>query len=732
MRFLLLFFLFLLISNSSLFASEADSLLKVVANSKNDRDKMTAYNSLFLIYEFSDTLKAKQYVNQALELAYKINDNEGKGLAYTQLGFYNEDLGNYNKAIEFYKKSHYSYSELKKSKQPDLSLKGEMGMANCYINTGNALRFIADYALALENYLKALKIYESLRTRNPNNKDVLSRIASCNYNMGAIHFYQDHLDLALEYYDKALHFYEETNDKSGIGICYVNMGALLFTIHKDTLALEYEQKALEILTELGDKNNVSNCYVNIGNIYDKWGNYELAIENGHKALMLSEEIGDKSGISAVLGNLSASYLKLKNYNKAIEYALRSLEIAKETGELQWQKTAYSNLSSAYELLNDFKTSLDYYKLSVSVNDSIYNDEKHSQLSKMEAIYQNEKKQKEIEILERNKILQNKEIEKQTFIRNTFIIGFLLVLFSALIIFRNYNQKKRMNRILLIKNKEIEQQKEELLSQSDLLIKVNTLLENKNVLITDSIQYAKRIQEAILPSEELIKQHFPESFIFFKPKDIVSGDFYWFTETSDYLFLAVVDCTGHGVPGAFMSMIGNTLLNEIVIQKRIYNSDKIISKLDEGVTYALIQQGSIQDSQDDGMEISLCRIDKNNKELEIICTNQSVILIVENEFVDVESNIHSIGGRLNKDKQFKKKKISYKANTILYLLSDGLQDQFGGPFGNKFLYKQITDLVTKNYNKTMDIQKQIFNNSLYEWAGSNEQVDDITVIGLKIT
>ena len=728
--------LFISIIPLALFADKEkiDSLIKIIRTSKNDTTKINAYNSLFISYEFNDTTKAKQYAFAALELAYKINHIEGKAIAYTHLGFYYEDQGNFNKAIQYYKKSHYEYSELKKSKTSSISLTGEMGIANCYINTGNALRFLADYPLSLDNYQKALKIYENI-LNSGKTKDTLSlsdKIASCNYNIGNIHFYQDDLDVALRYYKKSLQFYEETNDKSGIGLCYVNMGALMFRLEKDTLSLEYEQKALKILLELGDKNNVTNCYVNIGNIYDKWGNYNLAIENEKKALKLSKELGDKSGVSAVLGNLSVCYLKLKKYNEAIDYAQKSLEIAKETGELQWQKTAYTNLSSAYEELGNIRSSFNYYKLGISIEDSMFNKEKHAQLSEMEAIYQNDKKQKEIELLNKNKILQNKELEKQTFIRNSFVAGFAVVLLFSLIILRNYRQKRKINQLLMIKNNEIEQQKEELITQSEQLIDINSILENKNLLITDSIRYAKQIQDAILPSEELINQNCTESFILFKPKDIVSGDFYWYTATEDYIFVAVVDCTGHGIPGAFMSMIGNTLLNQIVIEKRTYNPEKILKKLDEGVSYSLLKQSNKQQSQDDGMEISLCRIDLKNKELQIACTNQLAFVIKDHDFSDIEINIHSIGGSLSKNKSFRTQKINYNNEAIFYLLTDGFQDQFGGPNNNKFLSKQIKELLLINHKKTLAEQKEILENSLTNWIGFNKQVDDITVLGIKIS
>ncbi|MBI5540369.1 MAG: tetratricopeptide repeat protein [Bacteroidia bacterium] len=733
------FLIFTIIINFSLNAQSTitDSLLKIVKTSKNNIEKTNALNSLFIHYEFDDTIKAKQYLISAFELANKINYVEGKAVSYTQFGFYYEDHGDFNKALHYYNLSLKEYTFLKESKVTSISLVGENGIAGCYINMGNAFIYLSNYPLALNNYQNALKIYEKIVLKQ-SGKIIKDKIASCNNNIGNIHFYQANYNLALNYYKKSLQINEETKNKNGVGQCYVNIGATLLQLHNDSLALEYENKALLIHNELGNKNDAANCYLNIGDIYLKWGKFNLAIDFFQKAYDISMEAGNKSMLSSVSGSLSTCYLKINKNKEAIEYAHKSLTIAKETGSLERQKAAYTNLSIAYEDIGKIKEALEYYKLERIFNDSTYNKEKLSQLSEMEAIYQNDKKEKEIELLNKNKILQDKEIEKQTLLRNSFIIGFILIfviaviiLVFALIILRYYRQKRKINQILTIKNIEIEQQKEELLTQSEMLIETNTLLENRNLLITDSIRYAKQIQDAILPSEEFIKQYFQESFIFFKPKDIVSGDFYWFTTTEDYIFIAVVDCTGHGVPGAFMSMIGNTLLNQIIIQKGTYNPEKILTKLDEGVSYSLLNQGNKQHAQDDGMEISLCRIDKKNKELQIACTNQLAIVIKDNEFIEIENNIHSIGGSLSKNKSYKTQKINYNTEALVYLFTDGFQDQFGGSYNNKYLSKQIKELIASNKNKTISEQKTIFETSLKEWMGNNVQVDDITIVGIKI-
>ncbi|MCK4661512.1 MAG: SpoIIE family protein phosphatase [Bacteroidales bacterium] len=281
--------------------------------------------------------------------------------------------------------------------------------------------------------------------------------------------------------------------------------------------------------------------------------------------------------------------------------------------------------------------------------------------------------------------------------------------------------------------EISQQKEELQSQSELLEESNTELERTNLFITDSISYAKLIQEAMLPSKNILKEYFPEYFIFYQPRYIVSGDFYWFSHQDNKTFIASVDCTGHGVPGAFMSMIGNTLLNEIVNEKKIFAPDKILEKLNTGVINSLNQEGENKQVQDDGMDISLCCIDKKNKTIEFACANQTIYMFQDKKMIIIEGDIYSIGGVLAKKHEIKFKKHTYelKKDTCFYLFSDGYQDQFGGKENKKFMRSRFEELLVNSQNYNMNQQYQIIKSTFDVWKGFNKQIDDILVIGIKI-
>ena len=286
----------------------------------------------------------------------------------------------------------------------------------------------------------------------------------------------------------------------------------------------------------------------------------------------------------------------------------------------------------------------------------------------------------------------------------------------------------------IAEEEIKQQNEEILAQRDRLSEVNETLQEINTKITDSIYYAKKIQHAILPSKKYFKELFPESFVFFKPRDIVSGDFFWIAEHGNMKFVAAGDCTGHGVPGALMSMIGNTLLNEIVNEKKIFKPGEILDHLNTGVLNALDQNDDNNDMQTDGMDVTICCIYKDSQEIEVACANHFSFLVSDSISKILHGDMYSIGDMFIKNKKFNftSHRAKFKKGDIIYLFSDGYQDQFGGDKNTKFLTGNFIDLLKNNSNKSMTEQQEIINTTFDEWMGYRKQIDDILVMGIKMT
>jgi len=271
-------------------------------------------------------------------------------------------------------------------------------------------------------------------------------------------------------------------------------------------------------------------------------------------------------------------------------------------------------------------------------------------------------------------------------------------------------------------------------------RTKTIEEQKNK-ITDSIYYARKIQESILPSQKTIKQYLPESFVFYRPKDIVSGDFYWFSSPTtdangnpnDTFFIATADCTGHGVPGAFMSMIGNTLLNEIVNSKRIFKPSDILQELNRGIIDALNQDADKEEIQSDGMDITVCCVDKKNGKVQIACANHIVFVVKNNAIEMIEGDVFSIGGlyTILQKPRFSNHEIHIDSETTIYMFSDGFQDQFGGTKGRKFMMTQFKDLLFTISTLPMSEQLKVLTETHEKWKGNFKQIDDLLVIGLKL-
>ncbi len=255
---------------------------------------------------------------------------------------------------------------------------------------------------------------------------------------------------------------------------------------------------------------------------------------------------------------------------------------------------------------------------------------------------------------------------------------------------------------------------------------NNLLESRNKYITDSINYAKRIQTAILPHESRLTSLFPESFIFFSPKDIVSGDFYWISEINDEIIIAVGDCTGHGVPGAFMSMIGNTLLNEIVNEKRITDPAEILNNLNQGIISELQKDKSGENI--DGMDIGLCAINRIGERLKYAGAYRNLIGFSNGDYLEIKGDKKSIGEK-KKSLLFSNKELSLKEDMILYLTTDGFVDQHGSD-NNKFGKRRLRELLRDIYNYDIKEQKRILINEFTNHKEEQIQRDDVTIVGFK--
>ncbi len=347
---------------------------------------------------------------------------------------------------------------------------------------------------------------------------------------------------------------------------------------------------------------------------------------------------------------------------------------------------------------------------MTIKDSIYSRESIKSLNDMQTKYETTKTKLELE---------KKELEannKQLIIYAAFG-GCVLLLGGVFFIFKGLKKQRRANIELEEKNSIIEEQKH--------------IVEEKNKDIGDSIRYAKRIQEAILPPDKMWYEHLPNSFVIYNPKDILSGDFYWLEKTEDYIFVAAADCTGHGVPGALMSIVNYNLLNKAVLEKNLVMPGEILDSVNYYLTHSLHQSYN-EASIKDGMDITLLSINKKTNEIYFAGANNPIYIISEGKLMEVKADKFPVGAFIEENVQnFKSQKLNVKIGDTIYLFTDGYADQFGGPKGKKFKYKQFSDLLLGNCDKPLSQQQLILQQQFTDWKGNLEQVDDVCVLGIKL-
>jgi serine phosphatase RsbU (regulator of sigma subunit) len=292
-------------------------------------------------------------------------------------------------------------------------------------------------------------------------------------------------------------------------------------------------------------------------------------------------------------------------------------------------------------------------------------------------------------------------------------------------------------IFILKQREKGQKKvqeyleKELDARTSVVLKQKGEIELQNIEITDSINYAKRIQTSILPEFNRVQETFSDAFLFFRPRDIVSGDFYWFDKIDEDRFMLVcADSTGHGVPGAFMSMIGSTLLQDIVTRQHIYKPSEILTRLDKQI-FSTLNQNIELGVSNDGMDVVICEINVKTRHIRFASAMRPVILVMDNEPYYIKGNRSSVGGESVIEKYFDDQEYYLNAGDTIYMFSDGLPDQFGGTDGKKMKIARLKKLIEDVSNLNMSGQKEVITKFYDEWKGNHDQVDDVLLIGIRL-
>ena len=656
----------------------------------NKKWKAKALNTQGTSYAIrNDYAKAIDYFNRCLKLYEEIEDKNGVAESLNNIGVAYHNQGDFAKAIDYYTRCLKLYEEIG----------NKIDIASSLGNIGGIYYYQGDFAKAIYYYSKSLKIREELVNKKG--------IASSLNNIGNIYALQSDYDNAIDYYTKSLEIEEEIGNKKGIANSLGNIGVVYKNQGDLTKAIDYFSKSLKIRGEIGDKRGIANSLGNIGVVYKVQGDYAKAIDYFNRCLKLYEKIEDKRGIAYSLGNIGLIYSGQGDYAKALEKSTKALSLGKEVGYIEIIKHASENLWKTNKKLGKHSQSLEMHELYIEMRDSMLSIENKEAIIQQEFKYKYEKEQALEEAKYQEQMALSAEREKrQQLIAYSAGGGLVMVLAFAFFIFNRLQVTRRQKTI-------IEHQKE--------------LVEEQKKDITDSIQYAENIQRALLPSTEQLSL-LPEHFVLFNPKDIVSGDFYWMQHHKDVVYLAACDCTGHGVPGAFMSMIGSSQLDEAVVEKGLTKPNEIFFEVRKGFIDALKQTGE-KGQQKDGMDAAMFSWDKKEK-LQIAAAFNPVLIIRKGEIQEIKPDRQPVGFYTGEQKAFTHYEHKLEKDDTLYIFSDGYPDQFGGEKGKKFKMANFKKLLLSIQDKNMNEQKPILETTMSDWKGDTEQVDDILVIGVR--
>ena len=583
----------------------------------------------------------------------------------------------------------------------------ERGLASAYNNLGAIYDEIGDKQKAVESFVKAFELKKKLN----DTKSLATTLA----NIGVVYKRDKDFKNAFRYYRLALIYNGESSNPSLFNNINYNIGNLFRVTGKNDSALHYYNKVEQNCINRRD----TGLYVKL----IKQKVYALINSNQKdEALIILKNIAFNYSNYLIKNKIyfhnllfAFAYIEKDNIDSARTYLEKINISAKDSSDKEFMLEIYElkskyfdKLCADYPTIQNLKNANQFKKLQIKLKDEMNNQQSSKALSN--SLLQSEINNMEIELSE---IKHKDDLEKvksgqQRLLLIVSVIGLIIISILSFSIFKKYNVQRKL---------------------SEELGKTNKIIETKNEEILSSIQYAKRIQYTLLAHEEFLNQQLPEYFIYFNPKDIVSGDFYWATKKENKFYLAVCDSTGHGVPGAFMSLLNIGFLSEAINEKGIEQPNKVFDYVRMKLTNSISKEG-----QKDGFDGILICIDQTSKQITYAAANNNPILIKNNELIELEADRMPVGIG-ERQEGFKLYTIDFKHEDTLYIYTDGYADQFGGPDsykrGKKFKYKQLNELILANSTKSLNVQHQLLKESFELWKGDLEQVDDVCVIGVKL-
>lgn len=591
----------------------------------------------------------------------------------------------------------------------------KVGVGTSYINIGTAYYSLGNVPMALEFYYKGLKVQEEL-----NNQLLIAYVLN---NLGIIYDEQGDYEKALELYTKSGKMEMKYGTKEGVVIYYNNIGSVYVSKGNLNKALECHQKGLKLAEEINDQHGISLSLNNIGFVYSKKGDLNKAFDYYQKCLTIREQLDDKSGLINPTNNSAEILLMQNKTDLALAYANKAYAIAKEIKSVEKIGSSAAILNKIYKMQNKFKEAYEMYELEIKMRDSILNEENRKANIQQQFKYEYEKKSaadsvsnakerqlKDAEIAKGEAELKVKENQQIALFG-----GLILLVVFALLMYNRFRITRKQKYIIELQKNEVHKQKE--------------LVEEKHKEITDSINYAERIQRSFLASKSVLDFHLKDYFVFFKPKDVVSGDFYWATELKNGNFaFSVADSTGHGVPGAIMSILNISSLEKAIEIEVLPH--EILNTTRKTIIERLKKDGSVEGGKD-GMDCSLIVLNPEKNYMYLAAAQNPVWLIRNHELIEFKGDKMPVGKHEKDTISFSMQESDLQRGDVLYLMTDGFSDQFGGGNKKKYMSKKLKEFLLSISPLPMKEQEQKIIIEFNTWKGDHEQIDDVCIIGVRL-
>jgi serine phosphatase RsbU (regulator of sigma subunit) len=684
------YFILFLLNFTLLFAERdkhLDSLIVSYTKAESDTDRINKYADIGMYIagkgNYTEAITYYEKIVQTFSKSYPEKCIDAKN----RITFFYISLEEYNKAD----------SIIQQMLTESTKLNYQKGIGLAYRNLGLINVYTGKYKEAVTYHLKALDIWSRIKNKK--------LYCVSNSDLGVAFYYQENYKKAAYYWENSLEANPNKASSDYIGDC-TNLGQAYVALGDNDKATACLKKTMAYYANNKKSVNYTNALTGLANIEFKRKNYSQALIYYSEIIKIREEVNTRnSDLATSYLNVCLIYGELKKPKEAIEYGLKGYQKALESEDKNELLHAYNNLNAVYAKAGNYEKAYDFSQLYTALKDSLSGIESQKQINELDKQYQTEKKEKENQLLNTQLQIQQIQGKQQQFYLIISAIILVLIAFLSIVLYRQNKQKQKINLKLEFKNKIIEEQHKD---------------------IIDSINYAKRIQQAILKEEEHISAHLPPHFILFKPKDIVSGDFYWALEKAEYLYVTAADCTGHGVPGAFLTMLGISYLNEINACEEALTPAEILYQLRDKIVKELSRHGTTKD----GMDISLMRLNLKTNEVMWAGAFNPLWYIEKGVLKEIKANKQPIG-YIEDSQPFTNHTLHLTKDDTVYLFTDGFADQFGGEKGKKYKYKQLEEKLLANSNKPLDEQKQLLNTSFNIWRGNLEQVDDVTIIGIRL-